>query len=375
MKNALSLFFLLVIACIDIGQGQPPYLQHALEQEIAFRSAVSSETYELQNLLKDIDDTAELKQQCLERLKKDLVWAQRLEKDLEGFTPNDILKNDGDITWSLKTNKLPTIIPLTQDLIENSFPAIMDGSLTNQYMQELSSVADSSPKKKEQMHGSSGATILKNALFIILRHAKNFEPNVDESALFHTTPLIPLPGIEACSYYYKDLKSPAHGELLFPHSGYAFGGMRGEQRHSKKIFGPQDCSSWVRHLCDIPVEFSTLHLFYLWKNTENEWIRSEAARILKNRLKSVSVEDTSDIKPGYIYVHRAFNLESDPSMSSTFGNSGHMGIIHHIDSEGRIIVLQYGRNMPTTEGFSLWEAQPLPNRQIFYFEVLSPSSL
>lgn len=375
MKNALSLFFLLIITCINIGQGQPPHLQRALEQEAAFRRAVSQETYHLQNLLKDIDDTGSLKQQCLQRLQQDLVWAQRLEKELEGFTPNDILKNDGDITWSLKTNKLTLIIPLTHQLIENEFSAVMDGSLTNQYMQELSSIADSPPKKKGQMHGASGATILKNALFIILHHTKNFEPNVDESALFHTSPLIPLAGIEACSYYYKDDKSPAQGELLFPHSGYALGGMRGEQRHHNKIFGPQDCSSWVRHLCDIPVEFSTMHLFYLWENTEDEWLKSEAARTLKNRLKPVSVKNISDIQPGYLYVHRAFNLTKDPSMSLTPGNSGHTGIVHHIDSEGKIIVLQYGRDMPTTEGFSLWEAKPFPNRKIFYFEVLPPSSL
>lgn len=373
MRNFFRLYLFLLFLIPRICGAQPDYLAEGIAQEAMFRNAVSREIQALQDQLREIEPSEALRTSCLKQLEEDLTLVQILEGTLKSLAADD--NPDKGITWSLKTNKLAVIIPLTITLITENFPSLMNGSLVDQYMAELTTITYTPPKTAGQMHGASGATALKNALFIVLRLTKNFVPKINESAFFHTTPLIPLRGFEGCSYFFKDEKSPQHGELLFPHSGYAFGGMRGESRHQNKTFGPQDCSSWVRSICSIPVDFSTMHLLFLWENRgQDNWLDSDAARVLRGRLKPITVAGTSDIKPGYLYVHRSYNLDQDPSMSGS-GNGGHTGIVHDIDPISEtVIILQYGRDMPKQEGFGLWETKALsvPSRKTFYFEVNEP---
>ena len=333
----------------------------------------------------------DLRERVIARLQTDLEISFALMASLrEVKAHHEPAFEDGQVTWSLKTNKLPLLLTGSVSFISEYFDDLVSGVLIDDYLKQLDSVTILDPYDpvKKNYHGNSYASFLRVALYLVLVESGVTAENlrVDASAIFHTAPLpkgfdpeVVHPEFEKFSWFYKDGKSPEQGELFFVHSGYSYGATRGETRCavSEKMTPPKDCSSWMQELLGIPV-MSTAHQLILY-NTKfggfipDDWDLGDQMLSIEKSLDPIEIKYVKDIRPGYIFTVRTFNLEQDPTMTETLGAGGHVGIVTAVNkSRDTVTVMSYARDLPGWgfNGFGLKEFPALSqgNKKIFYFK-------
>ena len=187
--------------------------------------------------------------------------------------------------------------------------------------------------------------------------------DIDESATVHLTPvpkgIETIEGFDRFTYHYSDERTPQ--ALAFVHSGYAFGGSRGEEHlypHGKP-YVPQDCSSWLASLTGCASPFTTWTQLVLHRKHSGQSdpdATSQGVLDFEAVCNTVNVSDPQrDIRPGQIMAYRSFDLSKDPEMKGP-GNGGHTGLVlgfHSQGAESRVRVLSYNRSMPNQEGFGV----------------------
>ena len=189
--------------------------------------------------------------------------------------------------------------------------------------------------------------------------------DINESATVHLTPvpkgIEAIEGFDRFTYHYSDDRTPQ--ALAFVHSGYAFGGSRGEEHlYTKKLYpyskpyAPQDCSSWLASLTGCASPFTTWSQLVLHRKHSGQSdpdASSQGVLDFEAVCNTVNVSDPQrDIRPGQIMAYRSFDLSKDPEMTGP-GNGGHTGLVlgfHSQGAESKVRVLSYNRSMPNQEG-------------------------
>jgi len=190
---------------------------------------------------------------------------------------------------------------------------------------------------------------------------------IDHTAIAHVTPLPDKKGgpfLESdCSYFFQDDKTPQG--FVYIHSGYAFGGYRGlneaytQPRYEPagKLYGLEDCASWIAKIKNSSHLYSTIDQYYAEKfhtSVTVTWKEPQFGKYVAENYKPVKIEDPlKDIKPGDIYYHRSFPNEDSLMVGSGVG--GHTALVLGVRSSGTIVSLGYERNMPKIEGFGIGE--------------------
>ena len=212
----------------------------------------------------------------------------------------------------------------------------------------------------------------------------------DISSLLHVTPIANIIDIDQidpywkneCSFYFSDNKTQQG--LALVHSGFLFGGQRGEDRYEGpwgKPWGPKDCSSFVSEITEFNEVVSTIDLLYTYRSglpkdqqgyIDHTWIGSDIAKAMTARYTPVVVKDPqADIKPGQIVFYRDFS--SDDHTHSA-GLSGHAALVVGIRHNGNVVAIAYDREMPYMEGFGLQEFpwKSTDTREIMFLSVNKP---
>ena len=386
----LTLMLVVVGGCYADQTKEQALLEGAFKQEKQYRASVTAELQRLKtHLPKEV--SANLKDRVMKRITQDILAMTQLNDVIKPYSAEDYPKfEEGEVTWSLKTNKVIVLLEGASKIIENEFEDLVNGSLIDELISRLKTTPVMGPydSEKRNFYGNPQASFVYTALLLVLieNGVELTDLNVDTSVIFHTTPL-PLkdfnlkdiPAFTQSSWFYSDDKSPATGELFLVHGGYLFGGMRGESRYGNeaKTCGPQDCSSWTRWLIKAE-DFSTDHQLFHWRSKfggfiPEDWEGSKEQVSLAEKLEPVDVKTFADIKPGFIYTHRGFKVEEDPTMTKTKGRGGHVGIVTAVNAErGTVTILNYARSLPDTDfdGFGLMDF-PVFNvdgKKVFFFK-------
>jgi len=375
-----------------------PLVKKAFQQELQWRTKTTAELdnvfLKLKEVTENTDNIPITQAQVLAKLRSDL----ELTKKLKAILRKEQYKPGINVTWAVKTNKMEEILTGTQNLvqIDNDFAAILNDytvPMGYQYQtlpEDITYVGENTTT----LYGSSKGTFLKTALLtayqIGTRKTRLQELNllptqnaawIDESAMVHVSPLpadldlLSLDdGFAHYSYFFSDNITPQG--LAFVHSGYAFGGHRNEPRYPKgKLFGPEDCSSWLAKLCNTET-FSTLDQLFHYRLHMREgivdptWREGPTPAMLAD---CYEVRDPQkDICPGQIYCHRVFNKEEDPTLQNSPGTGGHTTLVLGFASAGsdsKIVTIGDGRNMPTEEGLGIqaFPFNPPDNRKVMLF--------
>ncbi len=383
-----------------------PHLKAAFQAEQDFRQA---EERELKKLITTVmramsgkteAEVEALKKTIFEKFELDFALMQKLQGAIE---------NNKEATISLQTNKLTFTKKVKNgDVKEAAKDGIIKGSerflhtywdtLIRTWEMPQGYKLDTAPaditflgENPVTLHGSSKATYVKNAFAVMhlaitgkdqLGQATYLAPQsvshwLDGSALFHLTSIpsnIDLLAIDnrfdRCSYTSDyNLQNKRKG-LVFAHSGYAFGGQRGEtDRYTqeiakRKINGPEDCSSWVARITGCRQTYATLHQmwhyenqslklfnhkpwedisdFTTWLNVKAEGLRTEMEALYE---PVIIRNPQQDIKAGQVYAYRG-------------AEGGHTALVLGFKSDAgnsKIVGLSYGRDMPEVEGFGVQE--------------------
>jgi hypothetical protein len=397
-------------------QPESVLLEVGLQQEQAFRARTIWELRFVHHQLSNADyslDVDELKTRTLLKMQNDLEIVEKMNRQLAEGRKQGIYKagnvfDSYNITFSLGSNKLEPILSgsITESgktstfesapfIIENYLESLLGGDLPVGY--DLDYVADqpvllydaSSPTAL----GNSKGTCLKAALYTSLLTSRRehtladlLRPqtpdwqavggfDINESATVHLTPLPKgieaIEGFDRFTYHYSDERTPQ--ALAFVHSGYAFGGSRGEEHLYPygKPYTPQDCSSWLASLTGCASPFTTWTQLVLHRKQMGQPdpdAHSQGVLDFEAVCNTVKVSDPQrDIRPGQIMAYRSFDLNKDPEMQGP-GNGGHTGLVlgfHSQGAESTVRILSYSRNMPNQEGFGV--------QDIAYHEALAES--
>lgn len=341
----------------------------------------------------------EFQSAVLHKTDSDLAFVQQLNKKLEPFSPSD----QGSVTWSLKTNKMDNILSHAKELLsdESYISKLILGHFPDAFKSTISFPvllgSDQTPYGNSQLTYFSAAliethlTLLGNTSTIqdiVLTSCNDpFEKDhyIDYSALLHMTPIPAEINSNAIfsqdfSFYFSDNTTP-HG-LAFVHSGYAFGGQRGENRYDvNKLFGPEDCSSWIAKITGSEILYSTLDQLYTYRLAlpedkrgvvDPDWMDSPTAKTMTALYSPVSIEDPlKDIHPGQIMAYRTFANEDH---ADSTGLSGHTVLVIGVREDGHVVTLGYARNMPEYEGFGIKEFfwQSTKEKEVMFFDVKTP---
>lgn len=342
-----------------------------------------------------------LQTKTLERLDQDIYYIQQLNQLLKSYPASDDV-GEG-LTWSLKTNKMELVLSGARELImdDEAFRALLEGEcpyMLNNTFQFPVILADT-----DSIYGSSEATFLSAALLAINlsllgenTHLEDLPIQLslldsidtvwmDYSALSHITPIPAFVALENLgqdfktefSYYFSDPLMQDGLSLI--HSGYAFGGQRGEVRFDEnKNWGPEDCSSWVSKVTNCDVDFSTIDQLFTYRIQfpDNEkgliysdWLNSDRPTAMQTVYSPVYIENPLvDIHPGQIFAYRDF---ADANHLEDVGVGGHTGVVLGVKENGNVVVLCYGRDMPEYEGFGVREYnwQSDETREVMFFDV------
>jgi hypothetical protein len=386
------------------------YVTEALSQEWNFRKKTTEELDHLFAGLKKIEPEEGievLQQKVSSKLEQDL--------DLTNYLNSTILKEykpghpEKHVTFPLKFNKMAIAIAGAQELTSTKFAKLLEGDLGDGY--EYHTAVDDVTVLSENtdtIYGSSKGTFLKTAALTTLLvsdgkthlYQANYLPLlgasswVDASAIAHVTPLPESIDLRRCiekdyskyTYIFDDY-APSTSGFTFIHSGYAFGGHRDESRYPNgKLFGPEDCSSWVAKLCASKIQFSTVDQLFHYRNclirnneenegilTDSSWANSGTELEMTRLFDAAKIKDPQrDILPGQLYVHRNFNEDKIEDIYNSPGKAGHTGLVLGFNSDGKdskIITMAYGRDMPKVEGFGIQEF-PLTssNKQVMFLK-------
>jgi hypothetical protein len=348
-------------------------------------------------------DQPTLQANIIKRIDQDLFHLENLNLAISNYGE----PGHNNLTWSLATNKMALILNGAREIIlnEDHLTHLLTGQLpffTNGYDNTLSNI----PVIGDQngLFGHSGVTYLSAAMLNV--HLELLGQNsrlqdmtlentnmrwIDETAIAHVTQIPEAivsnlmqtdPNFtEQFTYFYTDEITP-HG-LAFVHSGYAFGGQRDENRYapSDKLYGPEDCSSWIAKLINAETLFSTIDMLYAFRMAQPEsergyidenWLNSDEAKIM-NTLTPVFIHDFKDIQPGLIWAYRTFEEGVDSQLSS--GKSGHTALVLGLQENGEVLTLGFQRGMPEKEGFGLnsFPAASTLNKEVMFFSINSPT--
>jgi hypothetical protein len=328
----------------------------------------------------------------LERIESDLQAAKQLNRHLEPIPVSD----KTSVTWSLKTNKMENILEHAKDMVadEKVFATLVQGHFPEAFSQSPNFpviLGDC-----QTPFGTSQVTYLSAALIEI--HLTLLGSNakvqdifsdthwIENAALLHLTHLDYSVGKEAIaeftnsSFYFSD--NTTENGFAFVHSGYAFGGQRGEYRYeNEKVYGPEDCSSWIAKIVGSDVAFSTIDQLFAYRlehepqgHIDANWITSEVGKEMQTLFTPIKVEAPADIQPGYVMAFRNFNSENHLDSS---GTSGHTALVLGMLEDDRVLTLNYARDMPKMEGYGLkaFDWQSSAKKDVMFFKVNEPISM
>lgn len=391
---------------VQHAQQASPLVQLALTHAFVYNQSLHAEQQALFELAKSQyshypqQDFHLLQNEILERIDADIAYVQELNAVLKSYPAGDDI---GDVTWSLKTNKMALILEGAKDLILDD--AVLT-SLLNGTCPQMLDCAMHHPVilgDTDSIYGSSESTFLSAALIELnltllgeqatlsdLSHVTyhGIETNtvwMDYSALAHITPIPELVSLDNLSdgffsdfsfFYSDDVTSQG---LVFIHSGYAFGGQRGETRDLPVDYiGPEDCSSWVAKLTQCDFELSTIDQLFTYRISLPEaaqgiiyadWLDSSKPAAMQSIYSPVYIEDPwLDIQPGQVFAYRDFD---SPDHATSAGIAGHTGIVLGMSDAGMVQVLCFSRDMPEFEGFGVREYDWQSNeaREVMFFDV------
>lgn len=398
-------------------QSDNPLLQKALKQEQAFRARTEEELHDLLSSIWKLmseQNPEQAKKAALERLATDLELITSLNKALESYQPKDTQPKDykaGDettCTYPLKFNKMALAIPGAQTLITQHFEDIFcKGTLPKgfAYRSKPSDITIIG-ENPYSIYGNSKGTFLKTAAFSVhlnctgtgrlqdINLRKLGKSWIHDSAMAHVTylpqklDLIKIdPRFAKFTYFFSDDSIPQG--LAYVHSGYTFGGQRDTSscyQMGTKLYGPEDCSSWIAKLSGSPIQFSTIDQLYSYRLqtlkafnvslgiVPADYANTQTARVMEDLFEPVRIQDPQkDICPGQLYAHRSYDLTQDAPMQGPGSKGGHTGIVLDFISAGKesnLVVLAYARDMPKDEGFGIQQFPYAPeNRKVMLFST------
>ena len=360
-----------------------PLAAKALNEEKSFREKTIRQIEDLRDNLEKIKGDRDLEawqKRILAQIQKDEEIAKALDEALKPF------QSGISVRYSVKTNKTLPILEGVKTLLTESFFDLADGKIPVSYKYNQQTVTILGGENKTSIWGNSRGTYLKATLLYMLANqdegtSKTFGsmglPWFDDSALAHVAPLPDEITLDLSSYSFAcSYEHQVKRGLVLPHSGYAFGGHRSEERYSQgKKFGPQDCSSWVGSFMGSPI-YTTADQLCAYRKLANVsglvppgWEEGSDARYLLDNMEVAVVKDPSkDIKAGQIYWVRRF-ASTDPDMTQTLGSGGHTALALGYLRDGNIVTIGYNRDMPSLEGFGIqnfsWAPEPLKIKGLF----------
>ena len=331
-------------------------VRSAIEEEAAFRAKTKDDfdwyLIGISRLFSSSNRSAdEVYRSVLTRMRNDLAIAQRLKVEFASLSPEK-----GEITYSCKANRLVEFLTKAIELYEKHGHIILQGRVPPElkgYWKKVRCLGDCEGHSQEHnaLDLAFKASLVLTKLELEGRNTLSRRDVAPGAAFVHATPLPKgrtIEGIDSLSLFYNGTLSHVEGELGFVHGGYAFGGQSQDitSRHSPygRPLGPQDCSSWISKILELPQIMSTIDFVAFSRDSCAD----------SKNLQSVSVDSISDLQPGMILITRKFNLEKDPTMTATLGESGHAQLIIDVDAETEtFLTLEYARNLPEYEGFGV----------------------
>lgn len=280
------------------------------------------------------------------------------------------------IPYSLSYNKMIEIITGSKKLVEDHFFDIISGKyplLVNISENNKSYLIVG--KQGSNWLATSEATFLKTVLLATIT-LLNYE---FKSELFNS------PGIQ---YFIQIFKLPKNlffpvisefgnkklifsdfalendFEIALPNNGYVFGGNRDVEGLVKSKGNFYDCTTWLKELLSIEVDFNTLDLLYLHRSklkygiVNPAWLGSEVQQALDCVLEPIEAKTINDLKVGMIFVTREFKfidslLKRKEQKPGKQGH-GHAGIIVGINyKENTFLLASYNRHIPEIEGLNI----------------------
>ncbi len=381
-------------------------VQRGLAEELQFRKRTESEIHEL--LLKTQcgvteKNSADIQRKTLEQVNLDLELAEKLKTTLTVLSYTPTINPDPALqqcTYPFRYNQLVPILEGTKAFLESNFTSLFrDQEIPNGYRFDTlpNEVTRMGPNERV-IYGSSKNTFLKTALLetFLATDASRTTPRldlmgstltgswIDGTAMAHVAPVPDMLNLEALdprfakfTFSYHDDETP--NGLLFPHSGYTFGGDRVINNKTRirknKAFAPEDCSSWLEKICggSHPFTFTTGDQLYFTRKEMGmhdkvppEWLQSDTPPKMEATFEMVphwQQDPQKYVKPGQIYCHRRFNLQNDPKMEAG-GVGGHTALVLGFKSDrenSQIVTLGYNRDMPAMEGFGVQEFPLFPS--------------
>lgn len=335
-----------------------------------------------------------LKKQTLAQVAEDSKCAYELNSILSGYKAIDCNPGPKQAIWPLKSNKLTYLLGPTKEMglgvsgfLSENFERLFDEQQMPQGYQFKTTPREVTRLKPnpDKIYGDWKSTLLKTGLletyfkttgksFNHLDFYSHKETKTDtwmeSSTMVHIAPLpvdLTFSTLQASFEGFKNFTFRyGQGCLVYPHSGYAFGGDRANPIPSK-VYPPEDCSSWLEKICSPSLQrftFSTADQCYLYQQkagllVPKEWCDSTGVNMANTFevVQNWGKDPQTFIQPGQVYAQRNFNLATDPEMTG-LGAGGHTALVLGFisDSENsQIVTLGYGRGYPesTEEGFGV----------------------
>lgn len=386
------------ITLLNYAYETSPLCQFALKQAQAYtHKIIDDQTYLLnQNQLLWSHNQYNLNQydfqtKLINRIDQDLIYLNKLNHAVSNYgEPGEF-----DLTWSLATTKMNLILNGARHIILNDdyFTDLLTGQISDLINSDIPPNYIVSLGESSALFGNSNLSYLNAAILIThlgllgdQSHVQDIlienTPWIDQAAIAHITPIPNSIQVDSnFSYLYADNQTTQG--LAFVHSGYAFGGQRDENRYGDngKLYGPEDCSSWMAKVIHSDVSFSTIDMLYAFRMAQPEsergyiepdWLKSDYAKIMDYITPVVIHDPVQDIQPGMIWVNRKFEAGIDHHSSS--GKSGHTALVLGLEESGEVLTVGYARDMPKYEGFGLksFSAQSTSDSEVMYFSVKQP---
>lgn len=385
-------------ALLNYAYQVSPICQNALKQVQAYtHKIIDDQTYLLkQNQLLWSQNQHSINQtdfqiKLINRIDQDLIYLDNLNHAVSNYgEPGEF-----DLTWSLATTKMSLILNGARDIILNDehLTDLLTGQTSHLLNHDIAPNYIVSLGDTSGLFGNSNLTYLNAAILTthlgllgeqshvqdILIGSSAQTPWIDQAAIAHITPIPNSMQVSSnFSYVYSDNQTTQG--LAFVHSGYAFGGQRDENRYGDngKLYGPEDCSSWMAKIIHSDVSFSTIDMLYAFRMAQPEsergyvdpdWLQSDYAKIMNYITPVVVHNPIEDIQPGMIWVNRKFEEGTEHHSSS--GKSGHTALVLGLEESGEVLTVGYARSMPEYEGFGLksFPAQSTHNSEVMYFSI------
>jgi hypothetical protein len=378
-----------------------PLVRKALDEEASFRNATGQHIQDILDITKviysasDPVDEDKLRKRINERMETDLKLLEVLYEHIKGLKPGN------EVSYPLYFNKMTEAIKGAQPLIHDHLETLLAGNVPLGYQYRSNKITHLAPND-EVIYGDSKGTFLKTALFnIFLQLSQNTDSLdfnktklswVNDSPSYHMTTLPQKMGYDDFlklderfrdfPYFLKGDNEWSSGYFCFAHSGYAFGGDRNNPHFPNgKLYGAEDCSSWIAKLTGSPFSFSTVDQLYDYRvylpekgtYVPQNWESSPLGSYMKRYEPVAIYNPVRDIKAGQIHAFRVFSDE-DPSMETTSGRSGHITLVLGAKNNGDIVTLSYARNMPEYEGFGvkIFPYQTVFPKKVMFFNVQPP---